>query len=137
MCDKSNYYASNACLSLTSPTHCFTRTPLLPLPDLFLTFQNRGGNIEADCLECFCDLAGSLGPLCDPSTGQCQCRAGVTGVNCSQCLPEHYGFGQDEGCVGEYPAAAGASLCQMSPWETGGCGVTGGLGWSGGHRMWR
>ena len=64
--------------------------------------QNPGGNIEADCLECFCDLAGSLGPLCDPSSGQCQCRAGVTGVNCSQCLPEHYGFGQDEGCVGEY-----------------------------------
>ena len=41
------------------------------------------------CLECACDVGGSLTPVCNSSTGQCVCRDGVTGRQCSE---RSYGY---------------------------------------------
>ncbi|NXU89943.1 USH2A protein, partial [Xiphorhynchus elegans] len=44
------------------------------------------------CLPCNCDKAGTVNGslLCDKSTGQCPCKAGVTGPRCSQCMLHTY-----------------------------------------------
>ncbi|KAI1231066.1 Laminin subunit beta-3, partial [Lamprotornis superbus] len=54
----------------------------------------RGG-----CTECDCDFQGTEEPGCDRATGQCLCRAGVSGPRCDQCQPGH---------CGSYP---GCQLC--------------------------
>uniref|UniRef100_A0A8C0V279 Usherin n=1 Tax=Cyanistes caeruleus TaxID=156563 RepID=A0A8C0V279_CYACU len=44
------------------------------------------------CLPCNCEKAGTVNGslLCDKSTGQCPCKAGVTGLRCSQCMQQTY-----------------------------------------------
>uniref|UniRef100_A0A8B9SU76 Usherin n=1 Tax=Anas platyrhynchos TaxID=8839 RepID=A0A8B9SU76_ANAPL len=44
------------------------------------------------CLPCDCDKAGTVNGslLCDKSTGQCPCKAGVTGLQCNQCMLHTY-----------------------------------------------
>ncbi|KAJ7402273.1 hypothetical protein BTVI_87954 [Pitangus sulphuratus] len=44
------------------------------------------------CLPCNCDKAGTVNGslLCDKSTGQCPCKAGVTDPQCSQCMLHTY-----------------------------------------------
>ncbi|XP_053882803.1 cadherin EGF LAG seven-pass G-type receptor 2 isoform X1 [Malaclemys terrapin pileata] len=37
------------------------------------------------CLLCDCYPTGSLARLCDPETGQCQCKPGVIGRRCDRC----------------------------------------------------
>ncbi|KZC04266.1 Laminin subunit alpha-1 [Dufourea novaeangliae] len=37
------------------------------------------------CIPCNCNLAGSVSDECDMETGQCRCRAGSTGRDCSEC----------------------------------------------------
>ncbi|XP_050482872.1 laminin subunit alpha-1 isoform X2 [Bombus huntii] len=37
------------------------------------------------CIPCNCNPAGSLNDECDTETGQCRCRAGSTGRDCSEC----------------------------------------------------
>ncbi|XP_078452070.1 usherin [Lampetra planeri] len=37
------------------------------------------------CHECACSTAGSLGTSCHPATGQCSCKALVTGRRCDAC----------------------------------------------------
>ncbi len=70
------------------------------------------------CEACNCDSVGSINATCHVQTGQCKqiillkitntevlngfflkgnCRPGVTGQQCDQCLPNHYGFSPD-GC---------------------------------------
>lgn len=49
------------------------------------------------CQACNCDLIGSVNNTCDQPTGQCQCRQGVIGLRCDNCLPYQYGFSL-EGC---------------------------------------
>ncbi|KAI7792021.1 laminin subunit beta-1b [Triplophysa rosa] len=48
-------------------------------------------------LECKCDPRGSLSSVCDPSSGQCQCRPNVSGRNCDTCAPATFLFGPS-GC---------------------------------------
>lgn len=36
---------------------------------------------------CECNLEGTLRPSCDPETGECMCRIGVTGIFCDECAP--------------------------------------------------
>lgn len=53
------------------------------------------------CRPCSCLQAGTLGNLgCDKQSGQCTCKALVTGEQCDQCLPEHYGLNKEDpnGC---------------------------------------
>lgn len=49
------------------------------------------------CTPCNCDLEGSYNRTCNPITGQCQCRAGITGQRCDACESYKYGFSR-EGC---------------------------------------
>uniref|UniRef100_A0A4W6EDC8 Laminin subunit alpha-1 n=1 Tax=Lates calcarifer TaxID=8187 RepID=A0A4W6EDC8_LATCA len=41
------------------------------------------------CSRCNCSGWGSLHPLCDALTGQCECKAGVKGQSCDQCVERH------------------------------------------------
>jgi hypothetical protein len=51
------------------------------------------------CSACGClESLGADGPHCDPATGQCRCKPGVSGLRCDQCTPGHYGFGGPDGC---------------------------------------
>lgn len=42
------------------------------------------------CDNCACDIGGSLNPICDKQSGQCQCRPRVTGRMCNEPLQAHY-----------------------------------------------
>ncbi|KAM8731402.1 laminin subunit alpha-1 isoform 1-T1 [Acanthopagrus schlegelii] len=41
------------------------------------------------CSSCNCSSWGSLRPLCDALSGQCECKAGVKGQSCDQCDKKH------------------------------------------------
>ncbi|CAN9507937.1 unnamed protein product [Ophioblennius macclurei] len=41
------------------------------------------------CEECKCSSWGALPGPCDPATGQCRCRPGVSGLLCDQCMGRH------------------------------------------------
>ncbi|XP_026299731.1 laminin subunit alpha [Apis mellifera] len=42
------------------------------------------------CTDCACDIGGSVNPICDKQTGQCQCQPRVTGLTCKEPLKAHY-----------------------------------------------
>ncbi|XP_061877295.1 laminin subunit alpha-1 isoform X1 [Entelurus aequoreus] len=44
---------------------------------------------DGTCAQCSCSEWGSVHPLCDPVTGQCDCKAGVKGQSCDQCAERH------------------------------------------------
>ena len=53
-------------------------------------------------LDCSCNPIGSYNhSTCDQHGGQCYCKPGVTGRDCSQCLPQFYGF-SPSGCSRKY-----------------------------------
>ena len=67
----------------------------------FLSQENHWDLFSgAGCQSCACDSQGSTGAGCDLYTGQCECRAGVSGRSCDQCTPGFYDF-TDLGCRGE------------------------------------
>ncbi|XP_061735051.1 usherin isoform X2 [Nerophis ophidion] len=58
------------------------------------------------CLSCMCDISGTvLDDVCDSWTGQCPCREGVEGAQCTNCAPNFYNAtsniqnGSFHGCV--------------------------------------
>ncbi|XP_076107161.1 uncharacterized protein LOC143075580 [Mytilus galloprovincialis] len=42
----------------------------------------RCNNITSDCIPCNCNTTGSVSPICNPETGQCNCREHFLGKNC-------------------------------------------------------
>ena len=85
------------------------------------------------CESCDCNELGSEGKSCDLVTGQCLCKKGVTGkkchhpqkipkksvsgLQCDQCMPNHYGLDTD-GCAECEPCPADGQICDP---ETGDC----------------
>lgn len=49
---------------------------------------------------CTCDLLGTINNAgCNVLTGECSCKRFVTGRDCNQCLPQHYGLSEHpDGC---------------------------------------
>ena len=43
-------------------------------------------------LDCGCNLEGCEDHSCDPITGQCRCKCGITGLKCDECMDFHYNF---------------------------------------------
>lgn len=41
------------------------------------------------CQACLCNANGSVSDECDELTGQCNCKPGITGRDCSFCAPRH------------------------------------------------
>uniref|UniRef100_A0A8C4W938 Cadherin EGF LAG seven-pass G-type receptor 2 n=1 Tax=Gopherus evgoodei TaxID=1825980 RepID=A0A8C4W938_9SAUR len=60
------------------------------------------------CLLCDCYPTGSLARLCDPETGQCQCKPGVIGRRCDRC-DNPFAEVTANGCEG--PAGVGHDPC--------------------------
>ena len=49
------------------------------------------------CSLCTCNAIGSLTETCNINTGLCECKPGVGGTTCDQCLPGFFGL-SDTGC---------------------------------------
>uniref|UniRef100_A0A0K0EAE9 Laminin subunit beta-1 n=1 Tax=Strongyloides stercoralis TaxID=6248 RepID=A0A0K0EAE9_STRER len=63
-------------------------------------FWNLNNDDPLGCRACTCHTLGTINNEgCDKVTGECTCKRLVTGENCDQCLPEHYGLSDNpEGC---------------------------------------
>ncbi|XP_065671411.1 laminin subunit alpha-1 isoform X3 [Hydra vulgaris] len=53
---------------------------------------------EDGALPCGCNSVGSVSNICNKYGGNCQCKSGVGGRDCSYCLPGFYGFSR-AGCT--------------------------------------
>ncbi|KAM7125584.1 laminin subunit alpha-5 [Molossus nigricans] len=84
--------ACRSCLRHTAGPHCETCAP------------GFYGNalLPGNCTRCDCSPCGT--EACDPHSGRCLCKAGVTGPRCDRCQEGHFGF---EGCMGCRPCACG------------------------------
>uniref|UniRef100_A0A8C8RBX0 Laminin subunit alpha-5 n=1 Tax=Pelusios castaneus TaxID=367368 RepID=A0A8C8RBX0_9SAUR len=49
-----------------------------------------------NCTRCSCSPCGT--ESCDPRTGRCLCKPGVTGQHCDQCQEGYYGYSGCSGC---------------------------------------
>nr|KAF6395357.1 hypothetical protein HJG63_009920 [Rousettus aegyptiacus] len=56
----------------------------------------RGANADG-CEPCRCDPHGSASSVCDPVSGQCECRKGARGLQCDTC-GEHFYRSDAAGC---------------------------------------
>ncbi|XP_031733781.1 laminin subunit alpha-1-like [Anarrhichthys ocellatus] len=48
-------------------------------------YYGKPSLVGGACSPCGCSGRGSLQPLCDELSGQCECKAGVSGRSCDQC----------------------------------------------------
>ncbi|KAL4655456.1 laminin subunit alpha-5 isoform X1 [Arapaima gigas] len=63
-----------------------------------------------NCTRCNCSPCGTAS--CDPQTGQCHCKPGVTGAHCDRCKEGSFGF---ETCNGCQPCDCNAAAALVQP----------------------
>lgn len=73
-------YVCNACKRGYSGQYC---------ENCIVGFFGDPQRVGGFCEECACHPDGSLHGKCDPLTGECECRPGVTGRDCSRCQERH------------------------------------------------
>uniref|UniRef100_A0A3B4YWT5 Laminin A chain n=1 Tax=Stegastes partitus TaxID=144197 RepID=A0A3B4YWT5_9TELE len=71
-----------------------------------------------NCTKCSCSPCGT--ESCDPHTGQCQCKSGVTGARCDRCEDGSFGFDSCSGCR-QCDCDASAALVQPCDPQSGQC----------------
>ncbi|XP_045913044.1 laminin subunit alpha-5 isoform X2 [Micropterus dolomieu] len=75
-----------SCMHNTAGPHCETCAP-----------GYYGDAITAkNCTKCNCSPCGT--ESCDPQTGQCRCKVGVSGLHCERCVDGSFGFDSCSGC---------------------------------------
>ncbi|KAL1020660.1 hypothetical protein UPYG_G00002990 [Umbra pygmaea] len=98
----------HGCMYNTAGTHCETCAPGF-----------YGDAITAkNCTRCNCSPCGTAS--CDPHTGQCHCKPGVTGKHCGHCIDGAYGFEACSGCH-RCDCSAAAALVQPCDPRSGSC----------------
>ncbi|XP_059355199.1 laminin subunit alpha-2 isoform X1 [Carassius carassius] len=75
-----NDYRCTACPEGYEGKHCERCAP---------GFHGKPSLLGGRCEECKCDPYGSFPTVCDPRSGQCQCRPGASGLKCDQCMERH------------------------------------------------
>eukprot|EP00079_Xenopus_tropicalis_P035929 XP_017949700.1 PREDICTED: laminin subunit alpha-2 isoform X3 [Xenopus tropicalis] len=68
-------------------------------------YTGNPGVPGGSCQECECNPYGSLSMICHPTTGQCTCKTGSTGLKCAGCTDRHAREGPvcvfcDDECTG-------------------------------------
>ncbi|CAG0883840.1 unnamed protein product [Cyprideis torosa] len=85
-----------------------------------------GNALQRKCKPCACSAYGSVSDICDPRTGQCQCREGFSGTFCDVCADPR---GQPEAACRVCYCDPVGSIDNVCDAETGKCrcnpGVTG------------
>nr|XP_046253250.1 laminin subunit alpha-5 isoform X2 [Scatophagus argus] len=96
------------CMDNTAGPHCDTCAP-----------GYYGDAINAkNCTKCNCSPCGT--ESCDPHSGQCRCKAGVTGARCERCVDGSYGYDSCSGCR-QCDCDASAALVQPCDAQSGQC----------------
>ena len=54
-----------------------------------LGYYGNPTNAGEKCEPCSCNPHGAVSDVCDPVTGRCTCREGITGRACNQCQPRY------------------------------------------------
>lgn len=97
-----------SCMHNTAGPHCDICAP-----------GYYGDAINAkNCTKCSCSPCGTQS--CDPHTGQCRCKPGVTGPRCDRCENGAFGFESCSGCR-QCDCDASAALVQPCDPESGQC----------------
>lgn len=70
------------------------------------------------CEECACDLTGTKNnnTVCDPLTGQCECKENIGGKNCDECLPGYQVFPECHRCDCNHNGTT-EQICTPNPSE--------------------
>ncbi|XP_047662931.1 laminin subunit alpha-5 isoform X3 [Tachysurus fulvidraco] len=63
-----------------------------------------------NCTKCNCSPCGTAS--CDPHTGQCHCKPGITGIHCDHCEHGTFGF---ESCTGCHTCDCDAAAALVQP----------------------
>ncbi|XP_044207309.1 laminin subunit alpha-5 isoform X2 [Thunnus albacares] len=97
-----------SCMHNTAGPHCDICAP-----------GYYGDAINAkNCTRCSCSPCGT--ESCDPQTGQCRCKPGVTGPRCDRCEDGSFGFDSCSGCR-QCDCDASAALVQPCDPRNGQC----------------
>uniref|UniRef100_A0AAZ3R377 Laminin subunit alpha-5 n=1 Tax=Oncorhynchus tshawytscha TaxID=74940 RepID=A0AAZ3R377_ONCTS len=98
----------HSCMHNTAGTHCEICAPGF-----------HGDAVTAkNCSRCNCSPCGTAS--CDPHTGQCQCKPGVTGPHCNCCEDGAFGYESCSGCR-RCDCDAAAALVQPCDPRNGSC----------------
>lgn len=85
---------------LAGRCHCKRNVDGLKCDRCKAGYWNFSSENPEGCQACTCNLLGTINNEgCDVVSGECSCKRFVTGRDCNQCLPQHYGLSEHpDGC---------------------------------------